>query len=254
MVAVFRRGPSNWSHVGRWDVEQHRYEAGAWLKGRIFPRRSDLSPDGRWLCCYVHKPNATWQYGDSYVAVSRLPWLEAVYVFSTCGTWTRGYCFNEDSPPRRQTPLPFPCGLSPFPVEQFAVERRRGWREAPDCPPRDPKDMWDQRRNARMTRPQPGGGRLLCVESVGHAGGELGTGQAVDGMLVRYSLEAGRNLELLDDLQWADWDREGRLLAATRCGKLQVRCVVAGGFETIYEEDLSSLKPDPVPAPGASRS
>jgi hypothetical protein len=30
--------------------------------------------------------------------------------------------------------------------------------------------------------------------------------QAVDGLRVQYSLEADRQLTLLDDLQWADWD------------------------------------------------
>ena len=95
IVAVFRRGPTNWSHVGRWDVEERRYEPGAWLGGRIFPRRSDLSPDGRFLCYFAHKPSATWEHGEAYVALSKLPWLTALHAFRTCGTWTRGYYFTE---------------------------------------------------------------------------------------------------------------------------------------------------------------
>ena len=53
VVAVFRRGPSNWAHIGRWDLAAKRYEHGAWLGGRLFPRRSDLSPDGQYLCYYA---------------------------------------------------------------------------------------------------------------------------------------------------------------------------------------------------------
>lgn len=251
VVAVFRRGPSDWSHVGRWDVAQGRYEPGAWLRGRIFPRRSDLSPDGRFLAYFAQKPGATWEHGETYVALSKLPWLTALHAFGTCGTWTRGYYFTEeagcDNP--EDAKLPIPYGLCSIPAVQFANERRHGWEEAPDSPPRDPKDVWDQHRNARMRRRQPGGHRVLYVESLGWAGGEFGVDQAVDGMRVLYSLECDGDLELLDDVQWADWNRGGQLLVATRCGKLQMRNLDSDHPGTVFEEDLSLLEPNPTPAP-----
>jgi hypothetical protein len=251
IVAVFRRGPSNWSHIGRWDLQDGRYEPGAWLGGRIFPRRSDLSPDGRWLCYFAHKPSATWEHGQAYVALSKLPWLVALYAFGTCGTWTRGYYFADngggDDP--EHTKLPIPYGLRSIPAVQFANERRRGWEEAPDSPRRDSRDVWDQRRNARMQKRQPGGNRLLCVESLGWAGGEFGVDQAVDGLRVHYWLEVEGQRELLDHLQWADWDREGHLLAATRGGKLQVLALDGAAPRILFNNDLSLLEPNPGPAP-----
>jgi hypothetical protein len=251
VVAVFRRGPTNWSHVGRWDLAERRYEPGAWLAGRIFPRRSDLSPDGRVLCYFAHKPSATWGHGEAYVALSKLPWLTALHAFGTCGTWTRGYYFTADggcdSP--EHVKLPIRYGLRSIPVVQFANERHRGWEEAPDSPLRDPKDIWDERRNARMQKAQPGGNRILYVESVGWAGGEFGVDQAVDGLRVRYSLESDGNLKQLNELQWADWDREGKLLVATRSGKLQVLNLDDNGPEILFEQDLSVLEPNPAPAP-----
>jgi len=251
VVAVFRRGPTNWSHVGRWDLAAQQYEPGAWLRGRIFPRRSDLSPDGRVLCYFAHKPTATWKQGEAYVALSKLPWLTALHAFGTCGTWTRGFFFteNDDSDDLQDAKLPIPYGLRSIPIIQFANERRRGWEEAPDSPPRDPKDVWDQRRNARMQKCQPLGKRMLYVESVGWAGGEFGVDQAVDGLRVRYLLESDGNLKQLDELQWADWDREGKLLAATRSGKLQIRNLDVDGPEILFEQDLSLLEPNPAPAP-----
>jgi hypothetical protein len=251
VVAVFRRGPCNWAHVGRWDLAARRYEPGAWLGGRIFPRRSDLSPDGQYLCYFAHKPSATWEHGEAYIAISKLPWLTALHAFSTCGTWTRGYYFTEDgSQDHRLTDrLPIPYGLRSIPVIQFANERRRGWIEAEDSPVRDPADMWDERRNARMRKPQPRGTRVLCLESVGWAGGEFGVDQAVDGLNVRYSLESGADLELLDDLQWADWSREGHLLVATRSGRLQIRAMTPTRCEILFEADLSDLEPNPTAAP-----
>lgn len=255
VVAVFRRGPTNWAHVGRWDPVTGRYEPGAWLAGRLFPRRSDLSPDGQYLCYFAHKPSATWEHGDAYVAISKLPWLTALHSFPTCGTWTRGYSFTTDGGIEDPEPaaLPIPYGLRSIPAIQFATERRRGWTEAPDSPARDPKDAWDQHRNARMRKLQPNGPRVLCVESLGWAGGEFGAGQAVDGLLVRYSLEFNGDLELLDDLQWADWSGEGHLLAATRAGQLQVRRVIGGRFDIVSEVDLSCLEPNACPAPPWAR-
>jgi hypothetical protein len=251
IVAVFRRGPTNWSKVGRWNLGERRYEPGAWLAGRIFPRRSDLSPDGRFLCYFAHKPGATWEHGEAYVALSKLPWLTALHAFRTCGTWTRGYYFTEDedceSP--EDAKLPIPYGLRSIPVVQFANERRRGWQEAADSPQRDAGDVWDQRRNARIQKRQPGGERLLSVESLGWAGGEFGVAQAVDGLRVSYSLETGGDIQLLDQVQWADWDRDGDLLVATRSGKLQVWHLDGSGSDVLFEEDLALAEPNPGPAP-----
>jgi len=136
IVAVFQRGPTNWSHLGRWHLGERRYEPGAWLGGRIFPRRSDVSPDGRFLCYFAHKPSATWEHGEAYVGLSKLPWLTALHAFPTCGTWTRGYYFTEDGGCENpeDTKLPISYGLRSIPVVQFANERRRGWKEAPDSP------------------------------------------------------------------------------------------------------------------------
>lgn len=257
VVAVFRRGPANWSQVGRWDLAARRYEPGAWLRGRIFPRRSDLSPDGRYLCYFAHKPTARWAHGEAYVAVSKLPWLTALHVFATCGTWTRGYYFSEDHggagrDESGDTRLPIPYGLRPLPVVQFANERRRGWEEAADSPRRDPSDAWDERRHARLQKRRPGGGGLLCVERRGGPGA-FGAGQAVDGLRVGYWLERDGDVELLDHLQWADWDHEGRLLVATRSGKLQMRSVDGSRPEILFEADLAHDEPDPVPAPAWAR-
>lgn len=256
VVAVFRRGPSHWAHVGRWDLAARRYEPGAWLGGRIFPRRSDLSPDGRYLCYFAHKPSATWELGEAYVALSKLPWLTALHAFGTCGTWTRGYYFTEDGGQDNllREPLPVPYGLRSIPVVQFANERQRGWIEAEDSPARDPGDAWDVRRNARMRKPQPHGTRILCVESVGVAGGAFGVDQAVDGLNVRYSLESNGDLEILDHLQWADWSREGHLLVATRSGQLQIRNLVADSPQMLFEADLSNLEPNPTPSPSWAQS
>lgn len=252
VLAVLRRGPSAWAHVGKWDVARGTYEPGGWFRGRIFPRRSDLSPDGRYLCYFAHKRGSSAEYGDAWVAVSRLPWLSALHAFAELGTWTRGYRFSEDgvSDHADDRGLPMPWGLRAIAPEQFATERRRGWEEAPNSPERDSKDTWDTRRNARLRKDRPGGGSTLRVESVGAAGGEFGNVQAVDGLRVVYSLEREGEIRLLPDVQWADWDPDGRLLVATRDGRLQIRTADGEDDRRVaFEQDLTAFEPDPRPPP-----
>jgi hypothetical protein len=53
----------------------------------------------------------------------------------------------------------------------------------------------------------------------------------------------------LDDVQWADWSREGELLVATRSGLLQIRSLEGANPRILFEADLSHLEPRPTPAP-----
>jgi hypothetical protein len=50
-------------------------------------------------------------------------------------------------------------------------------------------------------------------------------------------------------VQWADWNREGRLLVATRSGKLQIWELDGGGPEALFTEDLSLSGLNPTAAP-----
>src|SRR3569832_548750 len=151
VVAVFRRGTTNWSHVGQWDLAGLRYNPGGWLRGRIFPRRCDLSPDGQFLAYFAHKPRATWELGETYIAISKLPWLKALHVFATCGTWTRGYCFSTDARAHAGEvgDLPILYRLQPIPAVQFATERKHNKKETPDNPEHKTQDERDERRNVR---------------------------------------------------------------------------------------------------------
>lgn len=247
-VAVLRRGPTNWSHVGRWNTEEGTYEPGSWLRGRLFPRRSDLSPDGRYLSYFAHQPSARWSHRDTYVAVSRLPWLTALYAFGTDGTWTGGFAFTGDAERGLATvTLPNGLGLRPIRAEQFANERRGGWVESPDSPPRAPGDAWDEQRAARIRKPQPGGHLVLYAANWRHGR------PAIDGIAAVYWLESEAGMTALDDLQWADWDARGRLLAATTAGCLQIREVTADGFRIAFEQDLAALTPCPTRSPDWAR-
>ena len=248
VVAVLRRGPSNWSHIGRWDVQASTYQGGSWLRGTLYPQRCDVSPDGRYLAAMALVPRADWAPGPTYVAVSRLPWLTALAAWGTQGTWSRGAHFaavgewgmtaaeHGDAEPLRSRHGLVATGTA----ETYAVERRGGWVEAPGTPPRSPTDMWDERRADQivMTKPAPYGDAVLSVRG-GQAAFRSGphSGWAAP----TYAL----NGDPLPDVQWADWAHDGRLLVATTHGELQVRA----GTEVTCVVYLAPLEPDPQPPP-----
>jgi hypothetical protein len=248
VVAVLRRGPTDWCRIGRWDVgPSPTYQPGAWVRARLYPQRCDLSPDGRWLCYFTLRARADWDAGPTYVAVSRLPWATALAAWDSCGTWTRGMHFVEADghvagPPAEGDtgPLGVQVGLAFTRPAAFAVERRRGWTETADSPVRGEHDMWDERRADRVTmqKRRPGGGPTLLVSGRYAAFRELDTD--------RYGEPAYRlDDEQLPGVHWADWSPDGRLLVATADGRLQVR----DGGSVRWEADLSDEVPDPQPPP-----
>ncbi len=257
VVAVIRRGPTDWCHVGRWDLEAMEYQSGSWLRGAIYPQRCDLSPDGRWLCYFTLKASADWQAGGTYIAISRLPWLTALTAWGTGGTWTHGLHFVADTdvwptePPHEGDPAPVRrhYGLAFTRAESFAVERRRGWIETAETPPRDQDDVWDQRRDVVMQKPSPANPEVRLL-----AQGWYAAWRAMEPDRYgesSYSLDTGSGPHVLDDVQWADWSGDGRLLVATRDGRLQWR--EADGRAVRWETDLAALTPEPVPPPAEAR-
>lgn len=258
VVAVLRRGPSAWSHLGAWDVARGVYRPGAWIRGNLYPQRCDLSPDGRWFCYFTLKGAARWKPGPTYIAISRLPWLTALAAWGTCGTWTRGLHFVDhrgtwpaaepdagDARPCRRK-----FGLAVTAPATFAVERRRGWTETADTPPRAARDMWDERRAPRvkMEKPRPRSRQAVRLVVGGHFAafreGPPGASPAI-----AYTLVEGDRPHALPGVQWADWDASGRLLVATGDARLQVRDYAGGELTVVDEIDLQAFQPEPAPPP-----
>jgi hypothetical protein len=85
MGVIFRRGPSRCVLLIRWNLANDTFQTGQWLKGRIYERRSDLSPSGEKLIYFAanHKPPLY-----SWTALSKPPWLTAI------AFWPKGDCWN----------------------------------------------------------------------------------------------------------------------------------------------------------------
>jgi hypothetical protein len=91
VAVVFRRGPTRHVELLTWDLESDQLTAGQWLKGRIYERRSDLTPTGDKLIYFAAKcatPMKTW------TAISRPPYLTALALWPKGDAWGGGGLFD----------------------------------------------------------------------------------------------------------------------------------------------------------------
>ena len=87
---VIRRGPSKRVATLLWDRRCDEFKLGQWLKGRIYERRSDLSPDGRHVIYFAM--NGKWESESrgAWTAISRAPYLKAIAFFPKGDCWHGG--------------------------------------------------------------------------------------------------------------------------------------------------------------------
>ncbi len=85
---VIRRGPSKSVCTMLWDRQRDTFALGQWLRGRIYERRCDLSPDGKHFIYFAMNGKWTSDVKGSWTAISRTPHLKAI------GLWANGSCWN----------------------------------------------------------------------------------------------------------------------------------------------------------------
>lgn len=93
-AVVFRRGPSKRVLLIAWNTDEDTFQEGQWLKGRIYERRCDLSPDGELLLYFAasyKKPYYSWS------AVSRPPFLTAIALWPKGDAWGGGGHFASNT-------------------------------------------------------------------------------------------------------------------------------------------------------------
>jgi hypothetical protein len=259
VALVLRRGPSTWWHLLKWDLERLSLESGAWFAGTLYPRRSDISPDGQLFGYFALRSSPPpW---DTYFAVSKAPWLTALAAWRTGGTWTGGCQFFGDGrlaiagcmdtqPFHGYYPKAVVGGMSTDWVgRDLQNELKRGWQPCAD----DTGDPYREYLTATarsaflIRRPQPN--RQDTALILGHAGVDFRQ-SAIEGVQLQYLLEesAGR-ITPLPEAAWADWDHAGRLLVATRDGAVCIREVRGDVWQETWSQDLRGLTPAPTAAP-----
>ncbi len=94
---IFRRGPSKSVCSIGWNLKTDEFTLGQWLRGRIYERRADISPDGRYLIYFAMNGKWSSKTRGSWTAVSRTPWLKAIVLHAKGDCWFGGGLFTSNT-------------------------------------------------------------------------------------------------------------------------------------------------------------
>jgi hypothetical protein len=93
---VIRRGPSKSVATLLWNRQTDEFELGQWLRGRIYERRCDLSPDGKHFLHFAMNGKLHTKTGGSWTSISRAPYLKADILFAKGDCWHGGGLFTKN--------------------------------------------------------------------------------------------------------------------------------------------------------------
>jgi hypothetical protein len=90
---VIRRGPSKSVCTVLWDRTRDTFKLGQWMHGRIYERRCDLSPDGKFFIYFAMNGRWESETKGSWTAISQVPYLKALSLFAKGDCWNGGGMF-----------------------------------------------------------------------------------------------------------------------------------------------------------------
>lgn len=282
---IFRRGPSKWTQIIKWNTDSDIFEYGAWFHGQFYPERCDISPDGTKLIYFAtnYAGNGSIEDRDddfpvTWTAISKIPWLTALLVWPNMGTYFGGGVFdtntkvsvNQDIHDQLNFDQPdVPPDLEVSFERQFWDHNwhtlfrleREGWK---------PKEAYPWGSIPKFTIQQDGKvvvqptdpncpldtpSHIRTIHEKDHPGGQYS--------LIMTSVydraEKNQTFEVKDNVRhtvtpikravWADWDKKGRLVFA-REGKLFTGTITYHSDELV---DFNPSKPKRTTAPRWAR-
>jgi hypothetical protein len=247
---VFRRGAAAWWHILKWDLAKLSLESGTWLRGSLYPTRSAVSNNGKVLAYFAM--HGSW---DTYLALSKPPWLKALCAWKTIGTWTTGAYFEND---RKLYAFGAFCedqpfhGSCPFPYKFSGTDTN--WNRAREF--QLIMNGWKQKAGDASTENfTPGPNEVIELSKSSPRDYRLSLSRYSEFGSCLCSITYPDNQEIvLADAVWADFDRRGRLAVASASGELRLYELESSNMTTVFSSNLNSLKPNPVQAPAwASR-
>lgn len=217
VAVLFRRGPSNYVQLIRWDTARDEFSYGQWLHGRIYERRSDLSPDGNLLVYFAanwgnpagcaNNPHSWTTL--SWTAISRPPYLTALSLWYKGDAWNGGGLFDTNERlglNNGGTEFQAPEQKPPF--EVYDLNLGQG-EDSPIAYVRDARDGWGEDRCGWVSN--------TVFEHIWH--------KTVQNVVLwrilsfKHSkfetmfLAEGADIDL-SGAEWADWDQRNRLVYA----------------------------------------
>jgi hypothetical protein len=264
MAVIFRRGPSKWVQLVKWNTDTDVFEPGQWFNGRIYERRCDLSPDGSLLIYFAQKISKRSledkEYTYAWTAISRPPFLTALVLWPKGDCWHGGGSFKNgrtvllNHKPDVAIPHPKhkPSRLRVIPNPAAHGE------DDPIYSQRLERDGWELRMTWKIER----GRSKKIFETTQPEVREKVSPNGLQTIQLTRSIDdldyaeefVVRNLSqtsstAVQGASWVDWDQKGRLVFA-RDGKILVGSLNDGGHFVEHQlTDLNPFKPSPVPPP-----
>ena len=96
VALVIRRGPANHVATFAWNRQTDAMLLGQWLKGRVYERRADLSPDGKHWIYFAMNGNWSGEARGAWTAIARAPWLKAETLLAKGDCWQGGGLFLDN--------------------------------------------------------------------------------------------------------------------------------------------------------------
>ena len=261
---IFRKGPSHWVQLIRWDTKHDTFDRGQWFRGKIDTTRCDLSPSGGKLVYFAvsyKRRSLDRGYTGTWTAVSRPPYFTALALWPQGDTWFGGGMFTSDTAIRLNHPdCTAECHPDhPAPPGLHVTAAPMVFWEGSMLSERMKRDGWVLHTKAKTIV----GGRKIVGEypqkwerpdrKQRHS---LFLLDMNDGLVHNrpwhYSVVyAKTGDELLNfEAEWADWDYHGNLAYASEGRLWRVDFPPRGRSPLVREiADFREARPDPQPAP-----
>ena len=259
---VIRRGPSKQTRLILWNTSTDEFVPGQWIKGRVYERRCDLSPDGKLFVYFALDGHWKGPTGGAFTAVSRPPYFTAIGLWPQGHTWQGGGLFVKNDlvwiDGDSDSPLVSPAKLALCDGNSVSSEvsdvrlgvyilrlRRDGWRE-----------IGSSQAGARTTvswAKRGGDPHALRLVRREIATGEMRsdcTGVRFD----EHEVEIGPDgsTASLPGVEWADFDHRGRLVYAAD-GRLWEGVIEGSEIRPREIRDFRDMKFEAIKSPEWAR-
>jgi hypothetical protein len=95
LAVVIRRGPAEKTATFLWNRAKDTFKLGQWMKGRLYERRCDLSPSGRYLIYFARNFSRLHaETKGTWTALSIAPYLKAIKLWGKGNCWQGGGLFT----------------------------------------------------------------------------------------------------------------------------------------------------------------
>jgi 3',5'-cyclic AMP phosphodiesterase CpdA len=261
-AVIFRRGPSHWVQLIKWNTETDGFEFGQWFHGRIYERRADLSPDGSLLIYFAQKISVRTlkdqEFKHSWTAISKAPYFTALALWPKGQNWDGGGLFKDNKTVllnhEKEVANPHPSHM-PGRLHVILKDCHYGGDE-PIFSERLERDGWTLRQEWK----KESGGTPYRFRTIQPEIREKMNGSQMIRLTRSIELndypaeftvvsKKGSVVTKIDRAGWVDWDQKGRLVYARDGGIFRGDVDVNGRITERQLLDLNSSKPNPVVPP-----